>query len=127
MKLIYIAGPYTAPTVCERRRNVQAARDLADQVNRLHGAEGAFAITPHFVGDGIEDSGDAQFWYDGTMELMRRCDAVLLVDGWHESKGAQAERDVALRRGLPVFAEGELFSEKGEMPAFYAWLLTAQQ
>lgn len=99
MRLVYIAGPYTAPTRCAVAANVQRAREVADRVARA----GAFAVCPHFLGDGIEDAGDAAFWYEGTLEVMRRCDAVVLVAGWSASKGAVREEMEAVERGMPVF------------------------
>jgi hypothetical protein len=39
----------------------------------------------------------------GTLELMRRCDAVILVHNWRDSAGSRAEVDEAKRLGIPVF------------------------
>lgn len=107
MRLIYIAGPYTALTAADVAENVQRARRVADRVNRDGGGR-CFAVTPHFLGSGIEDSGDPQFWYDATMAVLRRCDAVALVDGWEKSKGALEEVAEADRLGLPVFESPDL-------------------
>lgn len=97
--LIYIAGPYSAPTAVQRAANVQRAREVAAQVAAL----GAFPVTPHLLGTGIEDAGDDAFWYRGTLELMRRCDAVVVLSGVDDSKGTRAEIDEAKRLGVPVF------------------------
>lgn len=99
MKLIYIAGKYTAPSRCAIQANIQAAREAADQVARM----GAFPVTPHLLGQGLEDAGDEQFWYDGTLALMLRCDAIYLVRGWDESKGAREFLARAKEKGLPFF------------------------
>lgn len=45
---------------------------------------------------------DEQF-LAGTLELMRRCDAVILVPGWSTSEGTKAEIAEAMRIGLPMF------------------------
>jgi hypothetical protein len=45
-----------------------------------------------------------EVWLEGDLELMRRCDAVLLVPGWKQSSGTVAEVTEARRMGLPVFA-----------------------
>lgn len=103
MKLVYIAGPYTAPTRCGVQANVQRSREVADRVARA----GAFPVTPHLLGDGIEDAGDADFWYSGTLALMRRCDAVVLTPGWFASKGARAEELEATARAMPIFAPSQ--------------------
>ena len=47
----------------------------------------------------------------GTMELLRRCDAVLCVGNWRDSVGARAEVEEARRLGLPVFGVGHEFAD----------------
>ena len=42
-------------------------------------------------------------WLEGDLEMMKRCDAVLMVPGWEKSQGAMIEYKVAINRGLPVF------------------------
>jgi hypothetical protein len=44
-----------------------------------------------------------EVWLAGDLELLRRSDAVLMVDGWQRSVGATAERQVAADLGLPIF------------------------
>ncbi len=99
LHMIYIAGAYTATTRVGIMANVQRARVVAARVV----AHGAFPVTPHFLGDGIEDAGTPQFWCDGTLALMRRCDAVMVVPESGESKGTTQEIREAMRRGQPVF------------------------
>ena len=45
------------------------------------------------------------FWIAGTLELLRRADAVLTISGWETSNGARGEVEEALRLGKPVFHE----------------------
>lgn len=111
MKLVYIAGPFS-PTQKQRaeaeelsarysitidpmlpdaiRTNISRATDLAVRV----AASGDYLpVCPH------SNTGDPRFlelhdpawWYAATLELMRRCDAIALVDGWEESNGACRE------------------------------------
>ena len=44
------------------------------------------------------------FWLAGTLELLRRCDAVMLVEGWERSSGTLGEIAVA-ERTMPVFKD----------------------
>jgi len=44
-----------------------------------------------------------EFWLEAGIEMLRRCDAVALVDGWFESAGTLAEIKEAERLGMPVF------------------------
>lgn len=101
IKLVYVAGPYSAKTQALRAQNVQNARMCADVINRM-GAGRVLAIVPHFLSCGINDSGTEEFWYAATLELMERCDGVCMVRGWMTSKGAEQEYRRALEIGLPV-------------------------
>lgn len=99
MKVVYIAGPFRGPNAWEIEQNIRRAEAVAFEV----ALRGAMPLVPHantrFFQGTIADS----FWLDGTMELLRRCDAVMLVRGWRDSKGTCAEIVEAKRLGKPVF------------------------
>lgn len=98
MKLVYIAGPYRAPTPLGVEQNIHAAAVVAAQVWRA----GLAAVCPHLNTRQMEGvTSDANF-LAGTMEMMRRCDAVMVFEGWKDSRGARAEVEEAMRLGLPV-------------------------
>jgi hypothetical protein len=40
---------------------------------------------------------------EGDIELLRRCDGIVLCPTWAQSHGACAEREVALEMRMPVF------------------------
>lgn len=42
-------------------------------------------------------------WYD--LQLLKRCDAIYLLNGWKDSKGAYIEFKLAFRRNLYVMTE----------------------
>lgn len=100
MRLVYVAGRYRAPTTWERERNIQQARLVGAEVAKL----GAYPVIPHSNTSHFDGLADDQFWLDGTMEMLRRCDAVVLVVGWEQSSGTRAEKAEAERLGLPVFS-----------------------
>lgn len=99
MKLIYVAGPFRGDNAWEVENNIRRAESLALQVWRL----GAAALCPHantrFFGNAL-CSIDKQ---TGDIEILRRCDAVILTEYWRRSSGARAEVAEAYNRGLPVF------------------------
>jgi nucleoside 2-deoxyribosyltransferase len=99
VKVIYIAGKYRGPTPWAVEQNIRAAEEVAARVIRA----GMMPLCPHKNTAHMEGLADDQFFLDGTLELMRRCDAVLLVPNWHQSEGARAEIVEAERLGLPVF------------------------
>jgi hypothetical protein len=106
MKVVYVVGPYRAPSEYQVLLNIRRAEELALRVWR----SGAACICPHkntaFLGGAADDS----VWLIGDLEIIRRCDAVVCVDGWKSSKGALGEVDLALKLNIPVFENFEEFS-----------------
>ena len=111
MKVLYIAGPYRAQTEWELERNIRHAEEVA-----LIGWQLGYAVfcphknTAHFGGSCSDD-----VWLDGTMEFLRRSDAVCMLSTWQASVGARAELEEARRLGLDIIAEGELRSQAGRV------------
>ena len=75
MYLVYIAGAYTAPTPYEVELNIDRAKQIAMHVWKLKAA----AVCPHTNSAHFEGCADYKGFSEGTMEMMRRCDAVILV------------------------------------------------
>ncbi|TPV96200.1 MAG: DUF1937 family protein [Myxococcales bacterium FL481] len=100
LPLVYVAGPYRASTLLGVRRNIQRAMELGANVARW----GAMPVIPH-SNTPVEftDIKDADFWLDGTLNLMLACDAVVLVEYWQSSSGAKNEIAVAKKNDMPVF------------------------
>lgn len=98
MKVIYIAGKYRGKTPWEVEQNIRAAEDVAAKV----WAMGHVALCPHANSRHMEGVTSDENFLAGTLELMRRCDAVLLVGNWRDSVGARAEVAEAMRRGMPI-------------------------
>lgn len=99
MKVVYIAGKYRGPTPWAVEQNIQAAQAVAAKVI----AAGHMPLTPHLNTAHMEGLADDAFFLAGTMELLRRCDVMVLVPGWSTSVGAKAEVAEALARGMPIF------------------------
>lgn len=99
MKVVYIAGPFTGETAWDVECNVRRAEQAALEVARL----GAMPLCPHTNSRFFHGQGPPEFWYEGTMELLRRCDAVIFLHNWATSKGCAAEREEAIQRAIPIF------------------------
>jgi len=99
--VVYIAGPYRAPSANAILRNIMAAREVATLVWSVGGA----ALCPHLntaFMDGV--ARDADF-LAGDLELLRRCDAVFVLPNWHSSEGTKGEVSEAKRRELPIITD----------------------
>ena len=97
--LVYIAGPYSGPDGWEIACNVHEAEKLARACTRL----GVAPLTPHSIGARMAGTETQTFWLAATLEMMRRCDAVLFTADWQRSAGARGEYDEAIKIGLPIF------------------------
>lgn len=109
MKLVYIAGPYTAETNSGVMRNIQHAEEAG--VYAIN--KGWFPVIPHKNTGGMERLAfsvktDYTFWLRGCVQIMLKCDAVMLMDRYEESPGAQAEKRIAQAAGIPVYLQNEL-------------------
>lgn len=107
--LIYVAGPYRAPTAWQREQNIHRARTWGVALAKA----GAYPVIPHANTAHFDGEAEDTLWLAGTLELMRRCDGVLLIDGWDRSSGARAEREEAYRLGLPVLGDDGWSSRGG--------------
>ena len=100
-KHIYIAGPYRAPNAWEVEQNIRAAEAVAIEVAKL----GAYPQCPHTNTRGYFEhvQADPNFWLEATLEMMRRCDGVFMMETWRQSSGARAEHEEAKRLKKPIF------------------------
>lgn len=100
MKMVYVAGPYRSPTEHGVVDNIRRAEALALKVWKA----GAACICPHkntalFGGAlGMPDS----VWLEGDLEMVKRCDAVICVENWRDSRGATDEVAFALQHRIPI-------------------------
>lgn len=97
--VVYVAGPFRAPTPIEVRANVLRAEQLGCAVLQL----GAMPLIPHANTGHFDSVAPQDLMIEGTLELMRRCDAVVFTDDWQRSVGARGENEEAVRLGLPRF------------------------
>ena len=110
----YVAGRFRAPTAWGIAENVRSA----ERVGLMVANEGGMPLIPHANTSNFHGTCTDGFWLDGTMELLRRCDAVVLVPGHEASSGTRAEIAEANRIGIPVFDTTR--STLGELGEFIA-------
>jgi nucleoside 2-deoxyribosyltransferase len=112
IKVVYVAGPYSGPDSWSREQNIRAAEDVALNLILC----GFAPICVHAV---------ARYWYgrvseecaiEADLELLHRCDAVVLCAGWEHSRGTLAEIESARVRGIPVYETvGEIMANGTSM------------
>lgn len=116
--LLYVAGRYRAPDRAGIAQNIAAARQVGLAAARL----GWYPVIPHSNTSHLDqyapELGD-DYWLRGTLELMTRCDALVLVPGWETSEGAQAEIRRADELRIPIYRSLDLLPGASE---FIAWL-----
>lgn len=96
--LVYVAGPYSAPTPAEVQANVDRAIDAG---NRLMDA-GLRVRVPHLSHyQHARKARPYEEWMAIDFAEVRECDVLLRMPG--ESSGAMREVDYALSLGMPVF------------------------
>lgn len=99
-KLIYLAGPYRAPTVWGVRQNIDKAEKYALEFWR----RGVPVISPHKNTALFDGAAPDNVWLEGDLIMLVRCDALVLLPGWEDSSGTKAERERAEAVHMPVFA-----------------------
>lgn len=111
MKVYYVAGPYRADSERGVVENIRNAEAVAIQIWKT----GHAALCPHkntaLFGGICPD----EIWLSGGLELLRRCDGMVLVPGWEGSEGTKAEMQLAFDLGLPVMELDE-FQESLDTP-----------
>jgi hypothetical protein len=96
-KWIYVAGPYTNADPVENTR-------VAITIGNCIAGIGLVPIIPHLtLFWHLIEPHPADFWYEYTMELLKRCDAVFRIHG--PSEGADREVEYAEDHEIPVFTE----------------------
>ena len=118
LPLIYIAGPFRGPTPLDVRRNVERARDLGLRVAQA----GGYPVIPHTMTAEFDKQGEDQFWLDGTMEMLRRCDAIVMTKNWTTSAGACAEYQWARGAYMPVYEDNDLPTTPADLTTFVRWV-----
>jgi hypothetical protein len=97
--IIMVCGPYRAANKYEVYRNIQAAREVAEEIWR----RGHYAFCPHLNSAFMDGLVDDKAFLELGLLMTKKVDAVCLMAGWGLSKGATAERIQAMKLGKRVF------------------------
>jgi nucleoside 2-deoxyribosyltransferase len=101
MTVVYVAGPYRAPSKLGILRNIYRAWRVSRDLWR----KGFVVLCPHsntFWMSEWPNKIAPEVFLDGDLALLSRCDVVLMLEGWQNSEGAIRERDYARKHHIPV-------------------------
>lgn len=100
--LIYVSGKYSGDTEKERKDNIfKAGKVAAELWDRGHAVICPHANTSEFlVPTKITQYED---FIKGDLMMIARCDAMVMLPEWENSKGAVLEHNYALELGVPVY------------------------
>lgn len=108
-KWVYVAAPYTVPDPVVNTHNAIMAAERLLEI-------GYFPVIPHLtLAWHMVTPHCSQFWYDYTMELLKRCDFMVRLPGY--SVGCDKEEEMASKLGIPVFYGVEslkVWKDKGD-------------
>ncbi len=101
--MIYVCSPYSDPNLEVRQARYEAACRATVELLR----EGKVVFSPIVHSHPLTDHGlpgDWQFWQKVDSHMLRKADRVLvlMMPGWKESVGIQAEIALAERLGIGV-------------------------
>lgn len=109
MKHIYVAGPYRGENAWKVEKNIREAENFGYLLAEL----GAVPVIPHTMYRFWDGTLTAKTWLEITLSLLKRCDAVVMLDGWSNSEGSLGEYEEAKRLRIPIFYPDETLKISG--------------
>ncbi len=101
--MMYLASPYSHvdPAVREQRFTI-ATRVAAQLIRAGHQVFSPISHSHPIAANGVPS--DWTSWEAFDRRMLEACDelVVLMLDGWRESRGVQAEIDLAIEMDLPI-------------------------
>lgn len=108
--IVYVSGKYSG-TPEEIKANIEKAKAVAVEL----WSKGYVALCPHLNTANFEEESSLLTWDDyikGDLALLSRCDAIVMLPDFEDSKGALVEFEYAVRNDIPIY-------EYPELPEFY--------
>ena len=98
MELAYVGGPYRAKSKIGIIKNIVAARKVAQELWKA----GYAVICPH-SNSGLFNGVPEESFLSGDIEILKKCDILVLVPGWECSTGTLDEIETAIQNNIPVY------------------------
>jgi len=100
-KLVYISGPYKAPTIYEVWANIQLAKKYAEK----YWKKGCYVFCPHLNSGFLDSVAPEAHFLESGLVFLRLCDVVVMLPNWRSSNGAAAERLLAVQLEKEIIYE----------------------
>jgi hypothetical protein len=104
--LVYVGGKYRGKTVFHVIWNILKARKVSMWLWRHQISN----ICPHtnsaLIDYGMDKVPD-DFILPAYLDILKRCDAMVLVSGWSDSVGTLAEIELATKMNIPIYYDPE--------------------
>ena len=97
-EIAFISGQYRADTTHNILENIRKA----EQVAIKYWQKGYVVICPHLntrLFDGVLDD---DVWLKGYLEILKRCDVIIMMKQWQKSIGASLELQQAKKYNLKI-------------------------
>ena len=106
MKLIYVAGKHTADTHSGIGDNIRKAETLSIKLfNKNWSVFTPHKNTAHYeIYDAVSHL-DFDFWMKVDIEVLSRCDAIIMLKNWQNSRGSKVEHEYAQKHNIRIFYE----------------------
>lgn len=98
MKVAYIAGKYRDKYASGIHDNIEKARAVAVE----YWKKGFAVICPHLNTAYFDGACDDNVWLEGDIEILKRCDVLVVLPSWEESLGTKAEIKIAEEYGVEI-------------------------
>mgnify|MGYP000888653314 CR=1 FL=1 len=103
MKVAYISGPYSGPTIFHRAWNIHSARRTAKKYWKM----GYAVICPHSNTAFFDKVMPYETFIRGDIEILRRADVVIFQGNWASSFGSHKELEGAIKYGKKIYFESD--------------------
>ena len=111
MKLVYIIGPLRASSLYKRIQNIRTAEKFAIEL----WSAGFAVICPHLNTGMLSGVCPEQYFLNGDIEMLRRCDFAFALKGWQDSIGSRNEVDYCNANNIKIWTDMETIRDYYEM------------
>lgn len=101
MKLAYISGKYSGDSIRDIVNNIREAEKVAIKYWQL----GYAVICPHTNTALFDGALTWQQFLDGDLEMIKRCDTIVMMKDYENSKGAMLELTLAKELNKEIIYE----------------------